>query len=736
MCCIIIFMQEKFIERSEIMKKLPVAAVACMLFFANIAYAAQPTQEEIQKYNLYFNNGVSYLKNKKYSSAIIEFKKVLRFQPYDSTVRQSLCSAYLARADYYLNEEKNGKKALNDLKSALFYMKYWENEQNPPQLASMVNSTQNSLAALQKKYEGNLNAQQKFQNAKNLRAQGELPAAAYDFMTIKDKNIEKDALEQAGDIFKALNNKGGAIECYRNALKYDEKSAKLHFKYAVILDEVNNEDAAAQEYNLALKYGEKNPELLDVLENLWRSRALNNPNDAQAYINLGTVYQMKGDYASAKNQYLKALNLAPNDRTAILNLASLYIAQGMHTMAVGQYDKLLAQNPNDTEIIKYKAAAYEAQKDYKNALAQYKAILAIKPDDNSAKNAIADIVANKFTPEQKYAYMLLEANSNPQNYDLQYAYAYEMHKQKKYEDAVTFYKRAMALNPKKQENYINIAQIYTLQNNYDAALDILNKGIEQIPYGAELLTLKDTLLKSQAGKTYETASKMYETQNYKGALENYLKINPQTPEVQLAIANCYYEMKDYTNAVLYYEKVLQKEPKNKDVLYVCAMSYNELKNSAKALELLNRIIAINPSDATANEAIKAIKEANTAQDLENAIAKYEQKDFESALSLLNKVLSQNQKNTYALYYKGLIFEEQKNQKEANVQFKLAIDSDNNFALAYYSYALGLDNLEKYQDAINNYDKFLELKAKEGVNDEYTKFAQDRVKQLREFLNTK
>ena len=96
-------------------------------------------------------------------------------------------------------------------------------------------------------------------------------------------------------------------------------------------------------------------------------------------------------------------------------------------MAIGQYNKLLAKNPNDIEIINYKAAAYEAQKDYKNALAQYKAILAIKPDDNNAKNAIADIVANKFTPEQKYDYMMLEANSNPQNYDLQYAYAYEMH---------------------------------------------------------------------------------------------------------------------------------------------------------------------------------------------------------------------------------------------------------------------------------------------------------------------
>ena len=294
----------------------------------------------------------------------------------------------------------------------------------------------------------------------------------------------------------------------------------------------------------------------------------------------------------------------------------------------------------------------------------------------------------------------------------------------------------MALNPKKQENYINIAQIYALQNDYQSALDTLNQGIAQIPYGAELLTQKDTLLKSQAGQTYETATKLYENADFKGALENYLKINPQTPEVQIAVANCYYELKDYQNAVLYYEKVLQNNPKNQDVLYVCAMSYNELGNQTKALELLNRILSLNSNNTNAKAAMSAIKSAMTAADLESAIEKYEQKDFTSALALLNKILSQNSKNTYALYYKGLIFEEQKNQKEANAQFKLAIDSDNSFALAYYSYALGLDNLEKYQEAVVNYDKFLELKTKEGVSDEYTKFATDRAAELREFLNTK
>lgn len=330
------------------MKKRLIVIFAAMLFLSGFSLAAdRPSREDIQKYNLYYNNGVSHLKNKRYTSAITEFKKVLRFQPFDDTVRQSLCSAYLARADYYINEEKNPKKAIADLKSALFYMKFWGDEQN---LANphMVSSTMSNLASLQRRHEANMTPSQKFQNAKTLRAQGELPAAAYDFLTLKNNSqYAKLANENAGDIFKALNNSLKAIECYREALKAEPEDAKLHFKYAVILDEANNQEAAAEEYNLALKYGEKNPELLDILENLWRSRTINNPNNAQAYINMGTVYQMRGDLISAKAQYQKALTLAPNDRTALLNLASLYAAQGATAQAMAQYDKLLAKNPKD-----------------------------------------------------------------------------------------------------------------------------------------------------------------------------------------------------------------------------------------------------------------------------------------------------------------------------------------------------------------------------------------------------
>ena len=718
------------------MKKLPVVTIALMMLMAQNVYAT-PTQEDIQKFNLYYNNGVSYLKNQRYASAIVEFKKVLRYQPFDTSVKQSLCAAYLARAQHYLNNAKDPQKAMADLKSALFYMKFWAEEQNNAQLANMTGSTLSNLASLQRKYEADFTPAQKFQNAKNLRASGELPAAAYDFLVLSNNSqYAKNALENAGDIYKALNNSLDAIECYRKALKVEPKDAKLHFKYAVILDEANNEAAAAEEYNLALKYGEKNPELLDILENLWRSRTISQPKNAQAYANLGTVFQMRGDYSSARLQYQKALALDPNDKTTILNLASLYNAQGLTQEALYQYDRLLSKNPNDIEILNYKAKVYEKANNFNGAIAQYKAILAIQPDNSDAKNDIANIVANKFTPEQKYAYMLQVANENPNNYDLQYGYAYEMHKLKRYNEAINYYKRAIAINPKKAETYINIAQIYTIKDDTQNALNILNEGISAIPYSPELLTQKDNLEKAQAGQLFEMASKYYEQKNYQEALNNYLKIANQTPEVKNAIASCHWELKNYQSAIDWWQKVLKFEPDNEEVLYFSALAYNELNNKQKALELFNKIVAKNPQNTDAKNAIRSIKDAEFNYNLEQAISLYEKKDFTNSLSMLDQLQIEQPKNAYIAYYKGAIFEEEQKQKEAGNQYKLAISYDPNFTLAYYTYAVILDNLENYKDAIVHYEKFLELKTQENVQDEYTNFAQSRVEELKKFLNEK
>ena len=52
-----------------------------------------------------------------------------------------------------------------------------------------------------------------------------------------------------------------------------------------------------------------------------------------------------------------------------------------------------------------------------------------------------------------------------------------MHKNKNYTSAIEYYKKALSLNPSKEEVYINLAQIYLEDKNYALANEICQKGL-------------------------------------------------------------------------------------------------------------------------------------------------------------------------------------------------------------------------------------------------------------------
>ena len=84
-------------------KKFFVALSVSLLFACNYCAYGEVSQQDVQRYSAYYSNGMQYLKNQQYSSAISEFRKVLRFSPYDTTIQEAITNAYLARAQYYRN---------------------------------------------------------------------------------------------------------------------------------------------------------------------------------------------------------------------------------------------------------------------------------------------------------------------------------------------------------------------------------------------------------------------------------------------------------------------------------------------------------------------------------------------------------------------------------------------------------------------------------------------------------
>ena len=130
--------------------------------------------------------------------------------------------------------------------------------------------------------------------------------------------------------------------------------------------------------------------------------------------------------------------------------------------------------------------------------------------------------------------------------------------------------------------------------------------------------------------------------------------------------------------------------------------------------------------------INSITETETSNQLQEAIANYEQGQYGKSYELIEKYLSKKPNNEYAQYYRALNLEEMNKLQDAVKQYRTLISKKPTFAPAYYSLAVILDNAENYREAVANYDKFISIKGND--KDEMTEFAISRAKELKEYLN--
>lgn len=167
-----------------------------------------------------------------------------------------------------------------------------------------------------------------FMMGKSLRAQGEFAAAITEFQKSQtDVTYRKQSLANLGEIYYILNLNNQAVDYLNEAIVLDPKNSELHLKLAGAYERLGKVDLAAEQYNLALSRSGDNTEILMSLENIWRQKVCDNPNDAEAHANLGAVYQKQNNFAAALQQYEKAEELNPSNVNTRLNMGTLYQAK-------------------------------------------------------------------------------------------------------------------------------------------------------------------------------------------------------------------------------------------------------------------------------------------------------------------------------------------------------------------------------------------------------------------------
>ena len=213
------------------------------------------------------------------------------------------------------------------------------------------------------------------------------------------------------------------------------------------------------------------------------------------------------------------------------------------------FSKAIQIDPNEESFYHNRAVCYDALAKYQNAITDFnKALLLDNSVDNY--NGIGITYTNL----------------------------------KNYNEAIKYFKLALAVDTNNVETYYNIGYANGNQKKYQQSIISFNKAIEINP--AHLNSL------------HGRAISYFALLNYKEALKDFNKIITLTPndsEIISYRAKCYYELQEFDNAINDYSILLSTEPNDLYWLsqrancYHLIMQYhNEINDYTKSLYLLKQ----------------------------------------------------------------------------------------------------------------------------------------------------
>lgn len=673
----------------------------------------------------HFDLGQEYLSNYQYSGAITEFKSALRINYLDNSARIGLINSYIARGTYYANTDKDYAKAADDYRAALFYLVYYPNANQVKNSSQAIIQVTSNLNQCLNEIKFDTSAQNRFNTAKQLRAEGNFAAAGYEFnQSLGDTSFIKDSFEQTGDIMKLLGNDAKSAEYYKKAVAAAPNDIALRLSYAKILDKLQQEDEAVEQYNFILSKTTDNKDVLYSLERIYKRKLEESPNDSAITANLGAIMQKEGNFDEALRYYSKAEYLDPSNVNTRLNVGTLYQQKGDYKTAITAYDSVLIIYPDNIQANLYKAQSLAAMGDSKGALDLYKKVLSKEPDNEIAQTEMLNMVKDTMTTAQFVDYI---KKNNPDNAgSVLYSYALDLHKQNKLTDAVTIYNEVIKLNPSNSEAYVNLAIAQGQGKNYDAALATLNTANTKFPNNAQVSDAIKSISAQSTDEKLEKAANYYNNKDYQNAINEYLKIKPATSDTMLGIASSYQNMGDNDNAIEYYKQALNLAPTNSDIAYYIAALYSEKGDSANAKTYAQKAVTFNKNNKEAAELLESLNAQIASEELEKAISMFDAGQYSESLVILNKIITSTPNDAYALYYRGMIYDTQKKYNEAIADYKKAIASNPDLTIVNYLIGVDYDMLEQYKNAISYYKAFT---ATYNEDDDYLRYAKTRISEL-------
>lgn len=213
--------------------------------------------------------------------------------------------------------------------------------------------------------------------------------------------------------------------------------------------------------------------------------------------------------------------------------------------------KLSDEDQRKFEYFFFEAIREKIKGNIQKSLMYYNECLKLDPSSAVTMYEMANIYYNvkEFVRAQGMLERAVSINNDNVWYKLLLAEIYQ--KNKLNGNAIEIYKALASAYPDNDEYLYGLAQLYQRNNNFDEAIDIYNKLEDKLGLN-EVISLEKEKIFLDLKKNKSALAE----------LEKLVKINPGESRYYGFIADYYFYLKDYDNALKYYYKVLDIDPDN------------------------------------------------------------------------------------------------------------------------------------------------------------------------------
>lgn len=269
-------------------------------------------------------------------------------------------------------------------------------------------------------------------------------------------------------------------------------------------------------------------------------------------IELSDVKAKKGDYIGAKAGYNKVLLKEPNNITCLYKSGLMSVQMGIDLDdAIKDFTKAIQLKPKYSDAYWGRGMARKMKHEYKEASEDLEKAIKLDPNNDEAYISLAEV-----------KYHLSD-----------------------YEKADLYYSKYLKKYPKDFATYSDRAFIRMERQNIKEAIDDFTKAIELNPN----IQYKDYLDRGKA---------KYLTQDYVGAKNDFynsIEIEPNSIELLFSLSNFYNEHENCSEAIIYLNKILILDNRNKQVYLNRGFTNNCLEKYDEAINDLNMYIAVDPN---------------------------------------------------------------------------------------------------------------------------------------------